>query len=220
MSNLMIDTLLSPDCVDNRRSCLMMAIKCARHLTGRDIKNGDAAGMTQMSADILMRDDVSMNLLEYESLFVGIATYLIALETIGCAFQNVNKSSNESNAIKRALAMFSSLDTRQMDAIKDLRNTLAHNFGLATEARSKRKYNHKFTLSMSDESQDVILPEKEWDGNFDNKDEQYSTKIGVFSFCNLMESIISKVIDCHSKGQLQLRIGENEAKARFTILTD
>lgn len=205
----------------NRKSCLMMAIRSARHLTGRDIVTGKAEGILDMRTNVLMKDSVLTHWLEDEHFFSGIAMYLIAIDCIGCVFDNKDKNTNKKNGIGRALKLFSNLDDRNVDAIIDLRNTLAHNFGLATEAicgnGKSKKHKHKYKLSFSDDAEAIKLPEKEWNGDFDNKDECCSTVIGVFSFCNLAETIIADVYKCQELGNLNLCISESEAKSRFTI---
>ena len=56
-------------------------------------------------------------------------------------------------------------------------------------------------------------------GNFDNKEDCFSTIIGVSAFCDLIEEIIANVYKCYESGDLILRVDENEAKTRFTVLT-
>lgn len=200
-----------------------MAIRSARYLTGRNVDLGNAKGIRDMELDVLMKDDVTTYWLDNEFFFSGLAMYLIAIDCIGCLFDNTTVLSGEKDrSICRALESFSSLDKARIEAVNDLRNTLAHNFGLATEKMlpkgNPKKYKHKFTLSFSDDAEAIKMPTTEWDGDYDNKEETTSTIIGVAAFCELMESIIANVYECNKKGQLKLRISENEAKARFTVL--
>ena len=87
-----------------------------------------------------------------------------------------------------------------------MRNTLAHNFGLATGVKcangKPKAQKHKFTLSFSDAANAISIPETDWDGNYDIKEEKYSTIIGIPSFCNLAEAIIADVYKCHDFGVL------------------
>lgn len=218
-----IETILGLRHEDNRKSCLLMAIRSARYLTGRDVNLGDSKGIRDMELGVLMKDDVSAYWLDNEFFFSGLAMYLIAIECLGCLFDNtaVLSEKNESG-IGRALKSFSSLDKARIEAVKDLRNTLAHNFGLATENMlpkgNPKKYKHKFTFSFSDDAEAIKMPTTEWDGDYNNKEETTSTIIGVAAFCELMESIIANVYECNKNGQLKLRVSENEAKARFTVL--
>lgn len=218
-----IETILGLRHEDNRKSCLLMAIRSARYLTGRNVDLGNAKGIRDMELDVLMKDDVTTYWLDNEFFFSGLAMYLIAIDCIGCLFDNTTVLSGEKDrSICRALESFSSLDKARIEAVNDLRNTLAHNFGLATEKMlpkgNPKKYKHKFTLSFSDDAEAIKMPTTEWDGDYDNKEETTSTIIGVAAFCELMESIIANVYECNKKGQLKLRISENEAKARFTVL--
>lgn len=220
----MIDTILELRTDYSRKSCLMMAIRSARYLTGRDIETGKTMGIMEMETNLLMKDAVSIPWLENEQFFAGIAMYLIALDSIGCIFNNTEKYPEKKNGIGRALECFSSLDGDRIDAIIDLRNTLAHNFGLATEVMKSngqiKEQKHKYTLSFSDDTEAIELPKTEWNGDYSNKDEKYSTKIGVSSFCNLVEEIIANVHNCYETGNLELRISDDEAKARFTVFTE
>lgn len=218
----MIKTILGLKHDKTRRSCLLMAIRSARYLTGREIITGKAIGICEMEYNVLNKDEVTTHQLYNEHFFSGLAMYLIAIDCIGCLFDNKTTLSEEKNSIGRALTSFSSLDKVRIEAVKDMRNTLAHNFGLATENilpnGNPKKCKHKFTLSFSDDAEAIKMPTTEWDGDYNNKEETTSTIIGVAAFCELMESIIANVYECNKNGQLKLRISENEAKARFTVL--
>lgn len=197
-----------------------MAIRSARYLTGRDVITGKALGIGEMEYNVLKKDEVQTHQLYNEHFFTGIAMYLIALDCIGCLFENTTiKPVDDNNSIVRALESFSALKNKEIEAVKDLRNTLAHNFGLATESKGgAKKTKHKFTLSFSDKAEAIKLPKKDWDGDFGNKKQSCSTIIGVSAFCNLAESIIANVYDSYEKGLLKLRVSEEQVKARFTVL--
>ena len=126
-----------------------MAIRSARCLTGREIITGKAIGICEMEYIVLNKDEVTTHQLYNEHCLSGLAMYLIAIDCIGCLFDNKTTLSEEKNSIGRALKSFSSLDKVRIEAVKDLRNTLAHNFGLATENMlpkgNPKKYKHKFT---------------------------------------------------------------------------
>lgn len=220
----MIDTLLGIKKENNRKSCLIMAIRSARYLTGRDLKTGHAKDIREMRINVLMKDDVTNYWIEEELFFSGIVMYLIVLDSIGCIFEQVGEKPFQGNGIKKALKMFSSLTVEEIDACIDLRNTLAHNFGLATEKKNvngKQKIKrHKFSLDFSETGTAIKLPKKDWDGEYgkSSKDESSSTIIGVSAFCDLVESIIGKLYDNYDSGKLKLRINDNEAKSRFTVL--
>lgn len=220
----MIETILGIRTEVYRKSCLMMAIRSARYLTGRDIDTGKAKDLLEMESKVLMRDCDIEHCLVNEHFFAGITMYLIVIDCIGCIFNNSEKSSEKNSGIGRALESFSSLDSDRINAIINLRNTLAHNFGLATEVKKSngqtKELKHKYTLSFSDDTGAIELPNSEWDGDYSKKDEDCSTIIGVSSLCNLVEDIISNVHKCYDSGNLVLRISDDEAKARFTVLPE
>lgn len=137
----MIKTILGLKRVKNRRSCLLMAIRSARHQTGRNVVTGKALGICEMEYNVLKKDGVTTHQLYNENFFSGLAMYLIAIDCIGCLFENstITPKIENNNSIIRALKSFSSLDDERTEAVKDLRNTLAHNFGLATESKGGAK---------------------------------------------------------------------------------
>lgn len=206
---------------EGRKSCLMMALKSARYHTGRDINTGKTGGSLEMRCNVNMRNEILENGMEDAEMFTGLTLYVILLEQIGTLFGN----KEEPKAIKRILQTTGNkiplgLNKEQTVAVNDLRNTLAHNFGLATEPRCNKKgteVHHKFTLSFSDDAPPVRLPEQKWDGCFTDKQDCTSTEIGVPALCELVEEVIDYVRQSYKNGKLELRLGEEETEARFTI---
>ena len=228
MDNLVNFILGNEECND-RESCFNMALKAARRYVGFDVTTGKADSVNDMQYNILFQggscDDALASKMLHPCLFSGVLLYLVLLEQIGTLFRV--KSLGEmprKNCIKDALKMFSSLLTDdEIEAINDLRNSLAHNFGLATEYNSRRgklKKHHLFMLDFNNNAKLVALPREAWDGNFEHKYESNMTKIGVFAFCNQVETIVERLKKSASCGDVELRLSEAEAKARFTIIVE
>jgi hypothetical protein len=199
----------------SRRSCLIMALKSARKHTGRDIKTGkDISG--------LINEDVFDNNLYHSEYFTGLAVYLILLEQIGLIFCKVGyKDGKKTNGIQIALENFSRLNRGQIKALRALRNSLAHNFGLALAKNPLSKTEeqlYKFRLHF-DQNQEPISPNLNWHGNYNDKNDSTDTVVGVQQLCGLVENVFFELKSEFEIGNIELRIKDlNEIKARFTII--
>ena len=225
----LINFILGNEERDDMESCFNMVLKAARQYVGFDATTGKADSVCEMQYNILFQggscNDVLANKMLHPRLFSGVLLYLVLLEQIGTLFRvkSFGKPSGK-NGIKDALKMFSSsLTDDEIEAINDLRNSLAHNFGLATESntyRVKRKKYHLFTLDFSQDAKLVVLPKEAWDGDFEHKYESNMTKIGVFAFCKQVEDIVEQLKKAANRREVELRLSEAEAKARFTIFVE
>ena len=228
MNNL-INFILGKEEHGDRESCFNMVLKAARQYAGFDVATGEADNVCEMQCNILFQggscDDALANKMLHPCLFSGILLYLVLLEQIGTLFRVRTYSEvSEKNGIKAALKMFApSLTKDEVEAINDLRNSLAHNLGLATELNmhsGKRKKHHLFTLDFNQNAELIVLPEEAWDGDFEHKYENNMTKIGVFAFCKQVETIVRQLKKLASCNDVELRLSEAEVKARFTIFVE
>ena len=216
----------------NKKSNYLIALESARRLTGRNLLDGTAKCINDMRCNLLDIDKLyhsNEQIMEDqpvdEKMMIGLTMYLILLDLIGCLFKRNDKSvdcRNCTNGIKIALVLFSNLENEEIKAICDLRNSLAHNFGLATERRTdkkrKEKKEHKFTLSFTNDDPIIKLPTKEWNNKYgDTEDDSSSTVIGVYAFCNEVENIVKELIKVYRAGNLEFRLSEEEIRSRFTI---
>lgn len=207
---------------DGRRSNYLIALESARRLTGRNPLDRIAKCTNDMILSLSNTNNKFNTLNDqsaYEKMMIGITMYLILLDLIGCLFERSGKSVSCKNGIKKALALFSDFENNEISAIVDLRNSLAHNFGLAPDKRNDKKKN-KFTLSFSDGDKAITLPTKSWNGNYSDKKDDSSTKIGVYNFCNEIEHVVTELTEVYNTGKLEFNkeMSEDEIKARFTIL--
>ena len=197
----------------NRYSSLMIALTDARKITGRDINTGE------YKLNILESNDIFLT----PHSFIGIINYLLILDMIGEIFKFPDFLRKQNN-IFNSLKQFSSLIDKDIDTFIALRNSLAHNYGLINIPRSSKEFatkRHKFTL---DNQQTSLLieypaPEKRWSGNFDDKSENSSTKIGYIQLCDVVERVYFNVKENALKGLIILALKKDisELKARFTI---
>ena len=67
----------------------------------------------------------------------------------------------------------------------------------------------------------IKIPTTAWNGDFSNKDESMSTEIDVCKLIDAIEETYQNLKEMALKEELELCLkrGENELKARFTILT-
>lgn len=200
---------------DGSRSCLTMALKSARRHTGRNPFTADFTNS-------LVNDEIFESDSLHSEYFTGLTIYLILLEQIGCIFKK--KGYNEgakSNGIRIALENFSKSDKDLINAIRALRDSLVHNFGLTNSEnpRSKNKGQlFKFTLLFNNSTR-AILPNLKWSGDYNDINESNNSIVGVQELCELVESVFLNLVIEFEKDNVELRIKNiNELKARFTIL--
>lgn len=191
-----IELLLGIKKEPNRKSCLLMAYNSAKALsTGACIEEfGD---------------------IESEH-FSSIILCLIFWEQVGTIFKKASENSIE---IMRALEDFSTItieDDRR--AIYYLRNTLAHNYGLATENIAQKHY--KYTLTLSG---DVVVKHANpsWNNDFADKRDCTSTKINIIQLMTVMDNVFERLKVEYESNSLQLRIKDkDEILTRFTVLIE
>lgn len=155
--------------------------------------------------------------------FVSLLLHLIALEQVGNLFCNAQ---DDSNGIVKAIQTFSKVkfSERELQGIKHLRHSLAHNYGLAIiskNEKNKDEQNYKFVLhhfagiatSDRNASNYIIPPEQEWDGiladcDFERAYEckmniHNSFRIFVPSLIELADEILNEILpDKYRKGKL------------------
>ena len=197
-----------------------MALKSARYHTGRNIKTGQRIDQVGgIPIEYAIRDDIIENNLCNAEVCCGLILYLILLDLIGCIFnKRTDVKCNSRNGIERALKTFSKLGDNEICAIVYLRNTLAHNFGLATE--EKAKGNFKYTLLFDIKAPAIQLPSISWTGDYSDKNETSSTVVGVYALCDEIEKVVSYIYKIYDEGNLTFLKDITEVKSRFTVIFD
>ncbi|MEQ8909387.1 MAG: hypothetical protein RIC95_09355 [Vicingaceae bacterium] len=195
---------------EGRSSNLIIALRGARKLTGRDIKTGKLLSkkesLNKMNQDF--KDGTY-----HSSLFLGLVNYLIILDLIGSLFSKQTANKQRKNGLENALENFTVLKKEEKDAIKELRNSLAHNFGLGQPKNI-------FSLSNSYPKM-ISLPESKNDFFVTkSKSKDSYTKINDVKLCSFVEEVFNEVKKCFGSNELKLKNGlnEQEIKSRFTFL--
>jgi len=184
-----------------RYSTISFLLKGARKLAGRDIITGEYKGIEFNEQNFI---DETYN----SFLFTSLLHYLILLEQIGIIF--VESKGERKNGILLALDNFSQLTEEKKKAIKALRNSLAHNFGLTAKG-------YKFVLCQERNSEIVQPASRTWNGDFLDKSEESDTIIYLNDLIEMIEGIYSELRNKIESNEITSQLSENEIKSRFTI---
>ncbi|EHO68661.1 hypothetical protein [Segatella maculosa] len=205
----------------SRKSTLQLALESAKFHLG--IKGTDDINYMKFSFRHNLvgqaKNGINTDLCSDEAeLFSALLLYLNALEQIGTLFC---KEEEVENGIKKAISAFcpKTFGEDETKAIKNLRNSLAHNFGLVNYNQRNKKPTEKFTICFDDKEEIIVeLPKRKWEGSFKDKSDDAQCKIYVFPLIRMIEQIISKVKKQYKNDTLSFAIEDlEEIKARFTI---
>ncbi len=197
-----------------RFSTIALLLIGGRKLSGCNLDTGEYENNELNSENFV-------NLTYHSFQFSGLINYLIFLEQIGSIFKPKNLPEiNQTNGIFCSLRYFSSLSDDKIKAIKSLRNSLTHKFGLATENNPKEQPPRKFIISVERNVEIVKLPDIEWDGIFADKSTNTSTTIFIIDLITLIENIYRNILEKSEVDNLEIMLkdGMNELKTRFTIV--
>ncbi len=196
-----------------RFSTIGILLRGARKLSGRDLLTG-VYQMNELTPDNFEEQ------LYHSNLFTGLINYLIFLEQVGSIFKIKGATSTKQNGIHLALQSFSSLTEEQIFAIRALRNSLTHKYGLATEKNPDNiKLRHKFTITIERSTEIIKLPLSAWSGDFSDKSEHSNTTVYIIDLIDEIEKAFSKLKAQIDKQNIEISLagGRDELKARFTI---
>lgn len=212
--------ILGQECEPRRKSCFMMALKSARYNLGRNISTGEVIDSNDgIPFELLNRDDVFNNCMLEDTAFTGLLTYLILIDQIGSIFTKSMPRKRDNNGFKEAIKTFSTITCEEdIDAIYQLRCSLAHSFGLVSNKRKNKNEHRKFSLSFVKTSPIVRHPITEWESNYADKSDDTSTIIGVYALCDEIEYMIQNIINMENEGTLLLKKPEEEIKSCYTII--
>ena len=201
---------------EGRNSCLVAALRDARRITGRNIDTGERENYF-LGADKVVLSPYSP---------IGLVNYLLILDMIGNIFTAKGKELDEvKNKIYSALFCFSNLSEEEIHVVLALRNSLAHNYGLANKKEKKngkldQRQTHKFILDNTTQAPLICFPKVPWDGQFSTKTEDQSTTVGTIALMNLVEEVYHTLLTKLEKGTATLNLagGIEELNSRFTVL--
>lgn len=200
-----------------RFSTIALLLRNARHMTGRNLETG------AYEKNELCNLEIDKNGLFEPQKFNGLINYLIFLEQLGHIF--IHDKTGKLNKIDILLKQYAkNLNSDERNAIRALRNALAHQFGLAIvslNTKTKKinpKFTHKFTLSIASGSSIIKLGKSPWKGDFKDKSDETSTTVYIYKLHELAELILSKIQNDISNNSISIRLPLEEIKTRFTII--
>jgi hypothetical protein len=188
-------------------SCFSAVLREARHLAGRDLESGT-----------FLADVPDETRAEWAALLM----YLILLEQLGEVLRRRGtRAPRDENTLMRALQLWSpKVKKSHADALRALRNALAHDFGLTSRDRSKKRHHRKFALSTTGGL--VALPTHRWNGEYGKKDDKKiglkknrggAVRVNVRAVGDLVESVVETVRA--NEGDLRLNLHPDEVSVRF-----
>lgn len=213
----------------HRKSTLNLALESAYSHLGtsklEDVNDLTFAMRHKRHHRIMNNEEEDINSDESE-LFTALLLLLVSLEQIGVLFCKKDEIC-KGNGIKRAIKTFISnkLDDNEIRAISNLRNSLAHSFGLVNMPKNANSYKptkYSIVLSLEEKKDTKILrlPIIPWTGNWKCKNEEdTSCIIYAYPLIRFIMSIINTVKDRYRSGQLEFALEDiEEIRTRFTIL--
>lgn len=224
--NKILRLILGIELAEDRKSTLQLALRQARKLGG--VEAGKMASYTMFisrrikpnsNVDEIVNNSFEAIQDEEMDVLTSLCMYLIALDQLGHIFGERNSGSNRVGvAIERSKNVLSPDCT---NSLKDLRNSINHNFGLSCYNERKNVGKKKYTLVLVDDGENSPVEESKeiWLGNWCDKDERTSTHIYPFSLMNYAEKIINSFIKQFKDGTLKTPLCVEELKTRFTIIT-
>lgn len=192
---------------ESRVSTLLIALRGARKLCGRSLDTGDLIDEDKKLDKLIEELEEGRY---YSALFIGLTNYLVLLDLLGFVFTKQKNIKNiPKDGIMNALNSFTDLTPNEKKAIKALRNSLAHNFGLANK-------DYNFSLSYQYENMmEIARPPTVKKGESRQK---ILININEVELCTFIESIYTKVVNHHKKDEIYLTMTELQVKNRFTII--
>lgn len=156
---------------------------------------------------------------EEEDIMTVLCLYLIALDQLGHIF---GKKSNKSNRVNDAIKLANKIENLNIDddeitSIKNLRNSINHNFGLACISTNGKAV-EKFTIEFDNVQKEEPIESHKVDGNWSDKSKQASTKVCPFAFINFAEKVYQIYVDSFQANKIESPLSTDELKTRFTVL--
>lgn len=216
----------------NRYSIFVTALEHARQLSGFDKE-------TRMENRLLL--DINNNsILELGQSQIGLINYLLILDMLGSVFKKVASEAKEKkrNSITYVLEQFSILnDKRDRDAIKALRNCLAHNYSLLnipewkdesdikygkenikTNAKLEANELHAFSICWKKQPSLIKYPDNANRLTKSNplRENKHYTEICAERLRDLVEGIFQQIKEGVNNGSVGSDMSDEEIKSRFT----
>lgn len=208
----LISLILGEETIPDRKSTLQLALSAARSHLGL---NGETPSRGTLTDLQYQRYETSLgtNVSEEADLFSGLLIYLICLEQIGVIFCEGKDKIDA--AINTFYGDAINLDKKQVEAIRNLRNALAHSFGLINICQNLPR--NKFLISFDENPKKMVeLPQSTY-SRFDDKEDKSETVIYAFSVISMVEQIMSELVKRFRAGVLEMKADFEMVLARYTI---
>lgn len=182
------------------KSSYLAALIHARELTGRNIETGVIENEKQTGS------------------WAGACMYLILIDHIGGLFRDKNKPiDNNLGDIKAALKSFTELCKKDIDILKQLRNSFLHKFNLFDFPKDPRYKKRLFSVDRSNIL--ITYPKKEIDCEiYEIKEDnqlEYTTSISLKKIGDLVEEIHKRLLALLEDDSLLLILKENKSLKEF-----
>lgn len=209
------------------KSTLQIALKQARRLIGYNKEIGGAS-----HGNLLFRTyDVDLKSLGLEDIqevgfyqqqcnyeehdvLTSVILYLIVLDQLGHVFGKIK--SNSSNSVTDAINNTSYrtiLSQKQKDAVRQLRNSLCHNMGLASYNPEGKTITHQFTMLFDDKNENNIR-----NGiSVKVESEVKNVKVNLFALCNMVEDVLQEHIKKYQNTDFTSSLDVEILKNRFIV---
>jgi hypothetical protein len=180
------------------------ALRDARKFTGRDQNSGEK-----------LKEQNFGNL----GSWLGAIGYMILLDQIGSCFKPKSSSIATGNTIRKALKYFTTLSEREINAVYSLRCAFAHDYSLYNIYYNKPSLTHHFEVCQSSDFPFVTLPQEQWDGNYENKNNRNKTIINLEALGDKVEQICTQLFELANKNELEvtLKDGSDELLQRYSF---
>ncbi|MCX8532680.1 hypothetical protein [Chryseobacterium luquanense] len=181
---------------DKSVSTLAIALRGARELSNRNIETGEL----DKKYDVVILDKQIENKTFLSNKFLAITNYLIIIDLIGNMFYHKNGNENSNDAFKNALSNFTELDNKIINSLKNLRNSLAHQFSLGNDTEI-------FILDYSSTSDKIIETAEETyhiEKRNQEKNNKNFTTAYYWNICDLVETIFSKLLELNNQNELSI----------------
>lgn len=190
-----INKLLNIDIKEDQViSTLALAIRGARELSNRNVETGDFDEIY----NVAVLDKQIENRTFLSNRFLSITNYLIIIDLIGNIFYHKYGNENSNDSFKNALSNFTDLEGKTINSLKNLRNSLAHQFSLGNDTEI-------FILDYSTTSDKIIETADEIyhikKRNQEKNNKNFTTAY-YWNICELVENIFSKLLELNSENEL------------------
>lgn len=205
-----------------RKSCLQLAVTEVEAIIGGRLENCDMTRFSLRNVDWCNEPFAKINRNEesfYRDVFTVLTLCMIILDQLGHIF-TVSKRSVRIQELLKIQELMDirtkySLADNDISVLSNLRNSLNHNFGLASTGKNNH---HKFLICLNEMKELIAHPQPEWKGDWNDKRQETSVKINAFMFISFVGEVLNKICELVEEGKLNSTLQGEELKTRFTIL--